>query len=182
MKAGDQRGHLRLRGRDDRLLDLLRLALSDLFQALAEKAAQIIALPAAFTLQTGKDHWEVLLRARAIETRSYAAPAPRPARSRSATNSATLTAIRCAPTPGAAWSPRPRTAPNRLGADRPRPRSTGARADPGRRAPQAAEHVGVSGANRGASVSAPGPDRRFPGRGPLNLPTPTSASRSGTRP
>ena len=39
----------------------------DLFQALAEKGAQIIALPAAFTLQTGKDHWEVLLRARAIE-------------------------------------------------------------------------------------------------------------------
>ena len=29
------------------------------------------ALPAAFTLQTGKDHWEVLLRARAIETQTY---------------------------------------------------------------------------------------------------------------
>jgi predicted amidohydrolase len=28
-------------------------------------------LPAAFTLQTGKDHWEVLCRARAIETQSY---------------------------------------------------------------------------------------------------------------
>ncbi len=42
-----------------------------LFQALAEKGAQIIALPAAFTLQTGKDHWEVLLRARAIETQTY---------------------------------------------------------------------------------------------------------------
>src|SRR6201996_220768 len=42
-----------------------------LFQALAEKGAQIIALPAAFTLQTGKDHWETLLRARAIETETY---------------------------------------------------------------------------------------------------------------
>jgi len=28
-------------------------------------------VPAAFTLQTGKDHWEVLLRARAIETETY---------------------------------------------------------------------------------------------------------------
>ncbi len=42
-----------------------------LFQALADKGAQVIALPAAFTLQTGKDHWEVLLRARAIETQTY---------------------------------------------------------------------------------------------------------------
>lgn len=47
------------------------LRFPDLFQALAEKGAQIIALPAAFTLQTGKDHWEVLLRARAIETETY---------------------------------------------------------------------------------------------------------------
>jgi nitrilase len=28
-------------------------------------------MPAAFTMQTGKDHWEVLLRARAIETQTY---------------------------------------------------------------------------------------------------------------
>ncbi len=42
-----------------------------LFQALADKGAQVIALPAAFTLQTGKDHWETLLRARAIETETY---------------------------------------------------------------------------------------------------------------
>jgi deaminated glutathione amidase len=47
------------------------LRFPDLFQALAEKGAEIIALPAAFTLQTGKDHWEVLLRARAIETQTY---------------------------------------------------------------------------------------------------------------
>jgi nitrilase len=47
------------------------LRFPDLFQALAEKGARIIALPAAFTLQTGKDHWEVLLRARAIETQTY---------------------------------------------------------------------------------------------------------------
>jgi deaminated glutathione amidase len=47
------------------------LRFPELFQALAKKGAQVIALPAAFTLQTGKDHWEVLCRARAIETQTY---------------------------------------------------------------------------------------------------------------
>jgi nitrilase len=42
-----------------------------LFQKLAEKGADIIALPSAFTMVTGKDHWEVLLRARAIESQTY---------------------------------------------------------------------------------------------------------------
>jgi predicted amidohydrolase len=42
-----------------------------LFQALAEKGADLIALPSAFTLVTGKDHWEVLCRARAIEVQAY---------------------------------------------------------------------------------------------------------------
>lgn len=42
-----------------------------LYQALAARGADLIAVPAAFTLQTGKDHWEVLLRARAIETETY---------------------------------------------------------------------------------------------------------------
>jgi nitrilase len=43
----------------------------ELFQQLQAKGCDVIALPAAFTLQTGKDHWEVLSRARAIETESY---------------------------------------------------------------------------------------------------------------
>ena len=47
------------------------LRFPDLFQALAEKGAEMIAMPAAFTMATGKDHWEVLLRARAIETETY---------------------------------------------------------------------------------------------------------------
>ncbi|HEY8564323.1 MAG TPA: carbon-nitrogen hydrolase family protein [Beijerinckiaceae bacterium] len=52
------------------------LRFPDLFQALAAAGADLIVLPAAFTLQTGKDHWEVLCRARAIETQAYfAAPA-----------------------------------------------------------------------------------------------------------
>lgn len=38
-----------------------------LFARLAEANADLIAVPAAFTVPTGKAHWEVLLRARAIE-------------------------------------------------------------------------------------------------------------------
>ncbi|MBD0416952.1 carbon-nitrogen hydrolase family protein [Oryzicola mucosus] len=43
----------------------------ELFRALRDKGADVIVLPAAFTLMTGKDHWEVLARARAIETQTY---------------------------------------------------------------------------------------------------------------
>lgn len=39
-----------------------------LFRALAKAGAKMIAVPAAFTRPTGEAHWEVLLRARAIET------------------------------------------------------------------------------------------------------------------
>lgn len=38
-----------------------------LFARLAESDADVIAVPAAFTVPTGKAHWQVLLRARAIE-------------------------------------------------------------------------------------------------------------------
>jgi len=52
------------------------LRFGELFLALRRKHVDLIILPAAFTLQTGKDHWEVLLRARAIETQTWiAAPA-----------------------------------------------------------------------------------------------------------
>lgn len=44
---------------------------AELFLALARDKVDVIVLPAAFTLQTGKDHWEVLARARAIETQTY---------------------------------------------------------------------------------------------------------------
>jgi predicted amidohydrolase len=48
----------------------------ELFLALRRAGAELIFLPAAFTLQTGKDHWETLVRARAIETQCWmAAPA-----------------------------------------------------------------------------------------------------------
>jgi nitrilase len=47
------------------------LRFPELFQALADAGADVIAAPAAFLFQTGKDHWEPLLRARAIETQTY---------------------------------------------------------------------------------------------------------------
>ncbi len=42
-----------------------------LYRTMAQKGAEMIAVPAAFTEFTGKVHWETLLRARAIETGSY---------------------------------------------------------------------------------------------------------------
>src|SRR5918997_624877 len=39
----------------------------ELYRLLALRGAEILAVPAEFTLQTGKDHWELLLRARAVE-------------------------------------------------------------------------------------------------------------------
>jgi len=42
-----------------------------LYRALAQAGAQVLAVPSAFTRQTGAPHWEVLLRARAIETGSF---------------------------------------------------------------------------------------------------------------
>lgn len=42
-----------------------------LHRVLAEAGATLLAVPAAFTVPTGEAHWEVLLRARAIETGSY---------------------------------------------------------------------------------------------------------------
>lgn len=43
------------------------LRFPELFRILALRGADLIVVPAAFTMATGRDHWEVLLRARAIE-------------------------------------------------------------------------------------------------------------------
>jgi predicted amidohydrolase len=43
------------------------LRFPELYRALALRGARIILVPSAFTAATGRDHWEVLLRARAIE-------------------------------------------------------------------------------------------------------------------
>jgi predicted amidohydrolase len=47
------------------------LRFPELYRALALRGAQVILVPAGFTLHTGRDHWEVLLRARAIENLCY---------------------------------------------------------------------------------------------------------------
>jgi nitrilase len=48
----------------------------ELFLALRRAGAELIFLPSAFTAETGKDHWEVLIRARAIESQCwFATPA-----------------------------------------------------------------------------------------------------------
>jgi predicted amidohydrolase len=47
------------------------LRFPELYRILAVKGAQVIAVPAAFTLATTREHWEVLLRARAIEDQAF---------------------------------------------------------------------------------------------------------------
>ena len=42
-----------------------------LYRALAEAGATFLAIPSAFTRQTGEAHWHVLMRARAIENGSF---------------------------------------------------------------------------------------------------------------
>jgi predicted amidohydrolase len=43
----------------------------ELYRLLSLRGAEILAVPAAFTLQTGKDHWELLLRTRAVENQAF---------------------------------------------------------------------------------------------------------------
>ena len=43
----------------------------ELYRMLTVRGAQVISVPAAFTLATTRDHWEVLLRARAIENQCF---------------------------------------------------------------------------------------------------------------
>ncbi|HET7443142.1 MAG TPA: carbon-nitrogen hydrolase family protein [Solirubrobacterales bacterium] len=47
------------------------LRFPELFRILALRGARVVALPSAFTSATGRDHWEVLLRARAIEDQIF---------------------------------------------------------------------------------------------------------------
>jgi predicted amidohydrolase len=47
------------------------LRFPELYRKLARDGADVLVVPAAFTLATGKDHWHVLLRARAIESQAY---------------------------------------------------------------------------------------------------------------
>lgn len=61
------------------LIDTMRLGFTvcydlrfpDLFRGYGKKGCEIISVPSNFTYQTGQAHWEVLVRARAIENLSY---------------------------------------------------------------------------------------------------------------
>ncbi len=47
------------------------LRFAALYRQMAEAGAQIMTVPAAFTVPTGNAHWQILLQARAIETASF---------------------------------------------------------------------------------------------------------------
>lgn len=47
------------------------LRFPEMFRALVDAGAMLVCIPSAFTAATGRDHWEVLLRARAIENQLY---------------------------------------------------------------------------------------------------------------
>jgi deaminated glutathione amidase len=47
------------------------LRFPELYRILALRGARVFALPAAFTLPTTRDHWEILVRARAIENQAF---------------------------------------------------------------------------------------------------------------
>ncbi|HEX2730769.1 MAG TPA: carbon-nitrogen hydrolase family protein [Polyangiaceae bacterium] len=69
--AGDSALVLPLLGANVGLAICYDLRFPRLFEALRTREAQVLALGAAFTDQTGRDHWHVLLRARAIETQTW---------------------------------------------------------------------------------------------------------------
>ncbi len=47
------------------------LRFPELYRALVARGANVLLIPSAFTVHTGKDHWHPLLRARAIESQAY---------------------------------------------------------------------------------------------------------------
>lgn len=47
------------------------LRFPELYRGLVARGANVLLVPAAFTVHTGKDHWHTLLRARAIESQSF---------------------------------------------------------------------------------------------------------------
>jgi predicted amidohydrolase len=70
-ERGDEVAVLELEGVKIGLSICYDLRFGELFRHLVAQQAQIIVVPSAFMFQTGADHWEVLLRARAIETQCY---------------------------------------------------------------------------------------------------------------
>ncbi|MDQ3693760.1 MAG: carbon-nitrogen hydrolase family protein [Chloroflexota bacterium] len=67
ISPGDEAVTVEIEGMRVGLTICYDLRFPELFRILALNGAELIILPAAFTMTTGKDHWEVLIRARAIE-------------------------------------------------------------------------------------------------------------------
>jgi predicted amidohydrolase len=63
---GEEIGHVRVG-----LTVCYDLRFPELYRILAVRGANLIAVPSAFTVATGRDHWDVLLRARAIENQVF---------------------------------------------------------------------------------------------------------------
>ncbi|AGK55340.1 carbon-nitrogen hydrolase family protein [Bacillus sp. 1NLA3E] len=70
-EAGDEIVVTSIKGIPVGLSVCFDLRFPEMFRILALKGAKVILVPAIFMLHTGKDHWEVLLRARAIENQVY---------------------------------------------------------------------------------------------------------------
>jgi predicted amidohydrolase len=47
------------------------LRFGELYRLLVQRGAELLCVPSAFTLTTGKDHWDVLVQARAVETQCF---------------------------------------------------------------------------------------------------------------
>jgi predicted amidohydrolase len=69
--AGDRLVTIEVDGTTVGLSVCYDLRFPELYRALALSGASVFTIPAAFTERTGRDHWEVLLRARAIENGAY---------------------------------------------------------------------------------------------------------------
>ena len=74
-EPGDEPVVARLEGWPIGLSVCYDLRFPELYRILALEGAELLTVPAHFTLFTGKDHWQVLLRARAIENQAYVAAA-----------------------------------------------------------------------------------------------------------
>jgi predicted amidohydrolase len=70
-QAGDEIATAMVDGLELGLTVCYDLRFPELYRILAVRGARLIAVPSAFTAATGRDHWEVLLRARAIENQVF---------------------------------------------------------------------------------------------------------------
>jgi predicted amidohydrolase len=71
IEAGDEVGFFPVDGLSVGVAICYDLRFPELFRLLAVRGAEIIFLPSAFSRQTGELHWEILVRARAIENQAY---------------------------------------------------------------------------------------------------------------